>query len=154
MNAQKGFTLIELMIVIAIIGILAAIAIPAYQTYTAKSQASAGLAEIAGAKTGYEVRVNEGKAIDGLQQIGLNSASTTRCSELSATTFDATGAATNAIVCKLSGSPKVKDKFIALSRTAAGGWTCTSTLDADYLPTECVVGTPTKGSVVALVKTA
>ncbi len=42
MNAQKGFTLIELMIVIAIIGILAAIALPAYQDYTARAQASEG----------------------------------------------------------------------------------------------------------------
>ncbi len=48
---QKGFTLIELMIVIAIIGILAAIAIPAYQDYTIRSQASEGMSLASGAKT-------------------------------------------------------------------------------------------------------
>ncbi|WP_201554596.1 prepilin-type N-terminal cleavage/methylation domain-containing protein [Psychrobacter sp. 72-O-c] len=51
MNAQKGFTLIELMIVIAIIGILAAIAIPAYQNYIAKSQAAEAFTLMGGAKT-------------------------------------------------------------------------------------------------------
>ena len=50
-NVQKGFTLIELMIVIAIVGILAAIALPAYQDYTVRSKMSEPLATLAEAKT-------------------------------------------------------------------------------------------------------
>lgn len=50
-QAQKGFTLIELMIVVAIIGILAAIAIPAYSDYTAKAQAAEAMTLMDGAKT-------------------------------------------------------------------------------------------------------
>jgi len=64
-QAQKGFTLIELMIVVAIIGILAAIAIPAYQDYTIRSQVSEGLTLAAAAKT----QVSESYANSGIAPV-------------------------------------------------------------------------------------
>ncbi len=60
-KVQQGFTLIELMIVVAIIGILAAVAIPAYQDYTIRAQASEGLSLMAAAKTAVtETYLNDG----------------------------------------------------------------------------------------------
>ena len=75
-SVQKGFTLIELMIVIAIIGILAAIAIPAYQNYTIRAQVSEGLSLAGGIETAFdECYANKGTAAGGcatLKDIGIS----------------------------------------------------------------------------------
>ena len=64
-SIQKGFTLIELMIVVAIIGILAAVALPAYQDYTVRAKLSEGLVGASSAK----VSISEGFQADGMQGV-------------------------------------------------------------------------------------
>ncbi|MGO4719836.1 pilin [Stenotrophomonas sp. 2MCAF14_2] len=134
MKNQKGFTLIELMIVVAIIAILAAIALPMYQDYVAKSQTAAGLAEVTSGKTAAEVALNEGKDFADPADIGLKVS--TRCPTVTVKGTASSGAAS--IACTLAGNSQVKDKTITLTRaTADGTWTCATTVLKKYSPTGC-----------------
>jgi len=127
-KAQQGFTLIELMIVVAIIGILASIAIPAYQDYIAKSQFTAGLAEVNPGKVMAETYLNEDVTTAlTLANVGLTTPSN-NCSVIAVDSSAGTGAAT--IDCTLKGSADINGKKITLTRTVAGIWSCGSDLAA------------------------
>ena len=136
---HEGFTLIELMIVVAIIAILAAIALPAYQIYVGRSQTTAGLADMRGGVVTFEEQIQNGNNGAGspanANDIGLP-LSTTRCSAI---TPGGTWTATNGqtIACTLAGNPNIAGKSLTLTRDSEGLWSCSTTVTALYRPNGC-----------------
>ncbi|MBJ9901254.1 pilin [Acinetobacter bereziniae] len=142
-SVQKGFTLIELMIVVAIIGILAAIAIPQYQNYIAKSQVSRVMSEVGAMKTAAETCINDGIADTacefGWTQSNLLGAKTLQNPGLVAT-FGATSADDSTLVATFNNNAAqaIKTKKLTWKRSGAtGAWTCSTTVDTKYKPAGC-----------------
>ncbi len=133
MQKSQGFTLIELMIVVAIIGILAAIAFAAYQDYTIRAQVAGALADITPGKTTFESElVTRNLSTTNVNDIGLRS-STQRCSLI-----EMSSGATGYIRCTIQGHPILNGKTITLQRNASDVWLCQApAIDSRYKPSYC-----------------
>ena len=135
---QKGFTLIELMIVVAIIGILAAVALPAYQDYTARAKVSEGLVQASAAKLAV---AETAAALGGLSKVTQANSGFS----FAATTYVASIAIANAgeitVTTKNTGAKGTAPAF-KLTPTANAGdviqWKCAKSAgDSKYLPATC-----------------
>ncbi|EAS43347.1 prepilin-type cleavage/methylation domain-containing protein [Photobacterium profundum] len=146
-KVQKGFTLIELMIVVAVIGVLSAIAVPQYQKYVAKSEAASALATVAGLKTNIETAIAETGTFPSLTatdagnaQYGVPKVTTGTIAFVGAE--DAANGAVNYLFTKGKASVELVAKTLTLTRDTSGNWACTvnfgSSTDTALIPKNCI----------------
>ena len=135
-NVQQGFTLIELMIVVAIVGILAAIAIPAYQDYTVRAKVS----ELLLAASNSKVAVSEFAQSEGtLTASGTGLTVATDGAYVSSASVSANGVITVTGTAAALGADSDVSIVLTPTRATSGvvTWACSSTSSAKYLPASC-----------------
>ena len=141
-SMQKGFTLIELMIVVAIIAILAAIALPAYQDYVARSQLSEAMSLTSGARTAVaEYYAERGAMPANNTAAGLSNASSITGRYVQQVSVGNNGVISATMKGAGSASAKIASGVLTLTPNDEGGsisWVCGSSTIADkYLPSSC-----------------
>ena len=145
-KVQHGFTLIELMIVVAIIGILAAVAIPAYQDYTIRAKVTEGLGLAGAAKTAVaETYSSKGTPPPTNASAGLATSTSIVGNSVASVGLSGRGVITITYKSNLGGSPSANGLLVGLKPSfTAGGvtWDCTAantitTMPAKYLPAQC-----------------
>lgn len=136
MQKQQGFTLIELMIVVAIIGILAAVAIPAYQDYTIRARVTEGLSLASGGKTS----VAEYFASNGTFPANNDAAGMALSGDISGNSVQSVNVNAGVIEVTFSGNP-IANSTLFLTPTTNNGqvtWDCTGgDLEPKYRPSSC-----------------
>jgi len=141
-SLQKGFTLIELMIVVAIIGILAAVAIPAYQDYTVKAKVSEATSLSSPARTAIGVACSDGTLSSTItQQTGLGLSASTAYNGKYTSSVVAAGtsntAGTVTIKMKPIGSSVTSGQTIVYTAACGAGgttWSISGSVASKYLP--------------------
>jgi type IV pilus assembly protein PilA len=141
-KTQQGFTLIELMIVVAIIGILAAVAIPAYQDYVNRAKVSEGMNLAGGVKT----QVTEHYMTSGGWPTDNAEAGLAAPDSISGNNVDQISVDDNVITITFSDAGTIDQSTLSIEGTTAGGsvrWSCIPTgsagtnLDSEYMPSSC-----------------
>ena len=136
-HKQQGFTLIELMIVVAIIGILAAVAIPAYQDYTIRARVTEGLSLASGAKTA----VAEYYSTNGTLPADNPTAGMAAAKSISGNSVRQVEFKNKEIEVTFSGGKEINNKMLFLKPDTTGGkivWDCKGgNLEGKYRPSSC-----------------